>query len=70
VLVAPSPKLQLHEVIWPEDPSLKFTGRGDAPAVGDPVNEATGGGTFVTVIRFGFVSVSEPWGPVTVRETV
>jgi len=71
VLVPPSPKLQLLDVIEPEEASVKLTANGAVPLVGEPEKLATGGGVGeVAVIKFDFVSVSLPPGPVTVRLTV
>ena len=41
--VTPLPKLQNRFVIVPLEASVKITASGDAPLVGDAVNEATGG---------------------------
>jgi len=69
VLVPPSPKVHDQLVILPVEPSVKLTVNGLFPLVTLPLKLATGGAS-VTIIYPVFVSVSEPPGPVTVRDTV
>jgi hypothetical protein len=48
--VPPSPNVQDHDVGEPLELSVNVTVRGAVPDVGEPVNDATGGGTELTVI--------------------
>ena len=69
--VPPSPELHERELMVPVDASVKVTLSGAVPVVGDALKPATGAvGAGETTMRLVFVSVSEPPGPVTVRDTV
>ncbi len=62
VLVLPSPKSQVRNVMLPAVVSVKATVRGAGPAVGLALKAATGGGVTVTVTG----AVTVPPGPIAV----
>ncbi len=62
VLVLPSPKSQVREVMLPVEASVKATGRGAAPDVGVALKAAPGGGVTVTVTG----AVTVPPGPIAI----